>query len=800
MSLRSLVEQFLGIRPPDPGQGLDWSLSTNFPLPVWTLVVAVIGVAIIVARVYQQDAAGLSRMARGLLVSLRLLAWACLLFFLSEALLAVERTGLPHLVVMVDTSGSMATDDGDAGRPTSRLDQVRELLRANDRDFLQRLLARHKLRLYAVDSEERALGPAEIVDQAGIQAALKELDAKPPIAEQSRLGDGLRRMLANLRGSPPASVVYFTDGVVTDGEKLSAAARFARQKSVAVYPVAVGRQTPARDVELHDMLVDEVAFVDDPVSIAFKLTAQGLDGQSTRVRVRLLPPGDSRSNDAGTPRPDPIVDEVRSLPSSGKTQRAEIVFTPRDVGDFELELEAEPLPNETNPRNNIEKRRLSVRKEKTRVLLVDRLPRWEFRELKTLLEREKTVDLKVLLQEADPEFSREDRTALPEFPVRREALFEYDVLILGDINPAFLNSAVWDNLREFVREKGGGLVLIAGREFTPWAWRNSPLEPLFPVDLSTTERPAPFIDGSVADLYRPDPTVEGLRTVPFLRLADGELANRQTWDKLPGWYGLAASPDVKKGAQVLLSHSLRTGTTGKLPVVVMQRFGAGKCVYHASDETWRWRFRTGDLYYGRYWVQLIRYLSRSKLLGRDRAAEIVADRQTYRAGDPAMLRVRYLDDRAIPADPGGTRIMLERTGSATGQERRELTLGRLPDTPTVFETQIAALAEGSYHAWISSPSLGDTPPSLDFRVESPARESRVLQADYPELTQLARLTGGKLYPFDKATDLPRELPPGKAVPLETEEPIRLWNHWLGLSLMVTCLSLEWLLRKRWQLA
>ena len=105
-----------------------------------------------------------------------------------------------------------------------------------------------------------------------------------------------------------------------------------------------------------------------------------------------------------------------------------------------------------------------------------------------------------------------------------------------------------------------------------------------------------------------------------------------------------------------------------------------------------------------------------------------------------------------------------------------------------------------YHAWISSPSLGDTPPSLDFRVESPARESRVLQADYPELTQLARLTGGKLYPFDKATDLPRELPPGKAVPLETEEPIRLWNHWLGLSLMVTCLSLEWLLRKRWQLA
>lgn len=799
MSFRSLIEQFLGIRPPDPGQGLDWSFSTNFPRPLWLLVLAVLAVAVFVMQVYRRDAAALSRPARALLIALRWIVWACFLFFLSEAMLAVERTGLPHVVVMVDTSGSMATDDGDAGRPTTRLNLVRELLRSDDNDFLRRLLNRHKLRLYSVDAEEQALGPAEIIDTTGIDAALADLDQKQATGEQSRLGDGLRRMLANLRGSPPASVIYFTDGVVTDGEKLSAVARFARQKSVAVYPVAVGRQTPARDVELHDSLVDEVAFVDDPVSVAFKLTAQGLDGQSTQVRVRLLPAPAGKAGDSATP-PQPIVEETRSLPSSGKTQRGEILFTPREVGDFELELEAVPLPNETNPRNNIEKRRLSVRKEKTRVLLVDRLPRWEFRELKALLEREKTVDLKVVLQEADPEFAREDRTALPEFPVRREALFEYDVLILGDINPAYFNSVVWDNLREFVRDKGGGLVLIAGREFTPWAWRNSPIEPLFPVDLATTERPAPASASSAADMYRPDPTAEGLRSVPFLRLADTDLANRQVWDKLPGWYGIAVSPDVKKGAQVLLSHSLRTGTTGKLPVITMQRFGAGKCVYHASDETWRWRFRTGDLYYGRYWVQLIRYLSRSKLLGRDRAAEIVADRQTYRSGDPATLRVRYLDDRAIPTEPNGTRILLERVGLATGQERRELTLARLPDTPMVFETQIAALAEGSYHAWISSPSLGETPPSLDFRVESPAREARVLQADYPELSQLARMTGGQLYPLNKAASLPRELPPGKAVPLETEEPIRLWNHWIIFSLLVTALSLEWLLRKRWQLA
>ena len=819
MSFRPLIERLLGVRPPEAGQGLDWSISQSFPLPAWGLALLVVGLVAFVWLVYRTEAPRVAPLGRGLLAGLRLLAWACLLFFLSEAILSIERTGLPHVAILVDTSGSMATRDGlsaagagSSGKAAaSRLELVRNLLTENNAAFPAALLTRHKLRLFTVGAEERALGPDEIIDRSGLDDTLTALSKIEPAGDQSRLGDALRQTLAALRGSPPAALIYFTDGVVTDGEKLSAAARFARQNSVVVYPVAVGDRQPARDIELHDTLVDEVAFVDDPVTVLFKLSAEGIENQSTQVRIRLLR-SESTASEAnpdgspGTPSPTapaapsasqsgdeaPLVEQMLELPAAGKTRKYELVFTPKDVGEFDLVIDAVPVPGETNPANNLERRRLAVRKERTRVLLVDRQPRWEFRELKALLEREKTVDLKVVLQEADPEFAKEDRVALPEFPVRKEALFEYDVLILGDINPAFLNSSIWDNLREFVRDKGGGLVFIAGREQTPWSWRNTPLEPLLPIDLATT------VPGSKApgiEPYRPEPTSEGLRGVPFFRLAEGDLANRKVWDSLPGWYGLVESPDVKKGAQVLMSHPRRMGAAGKLPVIAMQRFGAGKCVYHASDETWRWRFRTGDLYYGRYWVQLIRYLSRSKLLGRDRAAELIADRQSYRVGEPVLLRVRYLDDRAIPADSQGTVVTLDRAG----HDRRELILSALADTPTVFETQIPALPEGTYQAWISSPSLGARPPTVGFRVESTAREARVLQADYPELSQLAKLTGGKLYSLADAAKLPSELPPGTAVPLETDEPIRLWNHWLGLTLFMTFLSLEWLLRKRWQL-
>ena len=53
--------------------------------------------------------------------------------------------------------------------------------------------------------------------------------------------------------------------------------------------------------------------------------------------------------------------------------------------------------------------------------------------------------------------------------------------------------------------------------------------------------------------------------------------------------------------------------------------------------------------------------------------------------------------------------------------------------------------------------------------------------------------------FDFNNALDAEIPRGLPVPLETGEPIRLWNHWLALCLFAVLLSAEWILRKRWRL-
>src|SRR5262249_60558244 len=122
------------------------------------------------------------------------------------------------------------------------------------------------------------------------------------------------------------------------------------------------------------------------------------------------------------------------------------------------------------------------------VLYVERSPRYDYPFIKTLLEREskrtkgnKTIDLKVLLPDAAPDYAAEDRSALAEFPIKTE-LNQFDLVILGDVDPKHpkLGDKNLLQLAEFVREKGGGLLMIAGERSAPYLYKNSALADVLP--------------------------------------------------------------------------------------------------------------------------------------------------------------------------------------------------------------------------------------------------------------------------------------------------------------------------------
>ena len=786
-ALPTWLEQWLGLPTAGPGQGTAWSLESSWGWAPWmTLLFALFAIAW-VSWFYASEGPSAGRASRVALATIRLLLVLLVGLMLAELMISLRRTGLPTVVVLVDDSLSMGIEDryddkrmraelqnrlSKLGLETlSRFNLAKSVLLDPRANLLKEIEKHYQLELYLIGSAVRA--------QRGDVSELGEGLAKAePVGESSWLGTGVRDVLSELRGTSPAAMIILTDGITTDGESLGAAARFARRKGVPIFAVGLGSEEQVRDVELRDLLVDEVVFVDDVVSFEATVAAPGYAGKTIEVVLK----------EQGKPA---VLSRAKlKVKEDGEPQKVNLQYRPTEIGEFEFVVEVEPLADEAQKDNNSEGRLVSVRKEEIRVLYVQAYPNYEFRYLKNMLERDNTIRLHTLLQDADLEFSEQDASAIRTFPVKREDLFEYDVLMLGDVNPQFLSANSMQNIADFVQEKGGGAALIAGPRYMPTAFRDTPIAPLIPLELASVEEPPP--GQPITEGFVMQPTGLGLAS-SHMQLGDSIAETEQIWQNLPPLYWMLESAELKPAARVLAEHPTRLAPDGRnLPLVCLQYVGAGKVLWHSTDETWRWRYRVGDVLFARYWVQAIRFLSRSKLLGKDRAALLTVDRREYRRGEHVQLRARFIDERQAPADDQGVTVVVERAG----HKNRRVTLSRNPGNRGVFEGTLENALDGKYHAWIATPTLEGQAPSADFLVTAPPGEFQRVQLDSAALREATEETRGKYYTIATAGKLARDLPSGRQVPIEALPPEVLWNKWWVLLTFLCLLTTEWVLRKR----
>src|SRR5262249_14205021 len=144
----------------------------------------------------------------------------------------------------------------------------------------------------------------------------------------------------------------------------------------------------------------------------------------------------------------------------GKSVKVRLVHQPKEPGEKVYVLDTPVREDEARADNNALERRVFVHEAKLiKVLYVEGYPRYDYRFIKTRLDREsarikgnKTIDLKVLLLDADPDYAIQDRSALADFPTRQE-LNQFDVVILGDVEPKKQLNERLKDLTEFVRER-----------------------------------------------------------------------------------------------------------------------------------------------------------------------------------------------------------------------------------------------------------------------------------------------------------------------------------------------------------
>ena len=791
-SVPSWIEQLLGIKT-GLGEGTVWSLEHSWHWAPWVTLLFAVFAVVFVVGIYLRENRESPAPLRMVLAAIRLALVLIVLFMLAQYALSFQRTGLPYLVVLVDDSLSMTTIDryeeevgarlaerieGAGYEQLSRWNLVRTLLVEREGALPDALRRDYRLRLYFVTGARPVRGE-------GLDELIEEFRSLEPSGESTRLGTAVRAVLDDLRGTAPAAVVILSDGINTDGPDLSDAATYARSKGVPLFTVGLGDERPVRDLELADLLVDDVVFVGDVVNFEFQLSGTGFAGREVEIVLR------------DRDKPGVLASIRATVGSDARPQRLRLPYRPNEVGKFRYVVEVTALEGEREVDNNRQERTVTVSDQRIRVLLVWGYPSYEYRYLANMLQRDASIELNTVLQSADPEHAEQSAAALRGFPVRRDELFEYNVIVLGDVDPAELSASMMQNLVDFVYNQespgapggGGALVCIAGPEYMPSAYRDTPLEPLLPVELGSLGVAEPEAEAAEGFVLRP--TELGLESSQ-MQLGDTRKETEEIWEKLPPVYWYVSTPQVKPGALVLAEHPDDTDREGaRPPLISMQYVGAGKVLFHATDETWRWRWRVGDVFFARYWVQTIRFLSRVKLAEGDSSAVLTSDRREYQRGESVHLRVKFGDERLAPAADDGVTVRVEHQGHKT----RQIKLRRSAVARGVFQGRLTKPAAGSYHAWVAIPMLEGQTPSVDFQVVAPPGEFKRVEMDAAEMKRAAHRTRGRFYTFFEADQLSDDLPAGRQVPIESLPPEPLWNTWPVLLLFLLLLATEWVLRK-----
>lgn len=708
----------------------------------------------------------------------------------------------------------------------------------------------------AVAAGGAAQGPPvdAIVEVAKAIRAMKE----PSGGERTDLAGALRSVAREYLGRDDrrlAGVLVFSDGRDTSGgpppaESLVTLGKSATELSTTA--IALGDPSLAHNLRVDRIRAKDVILVEDEPSFQAELRHTGfagVRGVEVRLEIRqirdandaaLASPRDFTAPDKGWIEPGKGAALVTLGPDDVATAVPPLRATFREAGTYDVAVVARlPAPfasQDAFAEDNTKHVTIRVKDTKIRVLLADDVLRNDSWFLKNILIRTtnhrgdpRRVQSQVWIQQFDREVPQPHGPGVPAlraFPSTRQEIFSYDVIILGDIDWRRLASdeqksrAILQLMKEFAAE-GGGIAFVAGTERSPDQYLDTPLQDLLPVDVSFKDRDRgagdPFGSSSPSIPFRVVPTEIGA-VHPILSLSHEAVDPVALWARAEGWewYWLYRTRGgVKLGAQALARVGV--GVLGEKerghflddrgdPYVIFATvgYGKGRTFFSALDDVYKIRRENGDVYYGAFWDQTIRWLATYRLLGGNRRFKIDTDKDTYFVGETALVKISALDadykpltDRELSGfgveDPGGKALTLLPSDAPRRDE--EAGLG-------VYRTSVRLPKSGAYRFTLAPP--GPTSEGVaDKRVEVlfATEEARDRSPDHGTLESLVRATNarGKAPPLKRLDELDSLAKSLESKTIERildrrEEPV--WDSAWVLWLVAALLTCEWVVRKR----
>ena len=776
----------------------------SFGVPLPGLLIAVLLVALAVATIwaYRSTQGRIRRGFRGFLIFLRTVALCLLAFCLLKPFLTIYQSNPDdsYLLVMVDRSKSMQITDAVDSVP--RLRRVNDLLFAENEGLLEKLNTKFKVRLFAFDTTAKRISDEALTSAEG---------------ESTDIPQALNEALDDLQGIPLSGAVLLTDGVDRSGTDIAKFAMQIRERKLPVHTVGVGSEEGNPDLEIVKLDVPRTAEEDFPVEIWATVRRKGFNGKKVSLqltsnrRILKTEPVDMDEGSSWIPQigaTDPTADV--------KTKRVLLKFTPRQAGTQKFEVHAALEETEAVPQNNTKTFLLKVAPTKrVKILFVDGKPRTEFGFIKRTLKKDPNIQLTDRILTSFSNAGRHylgTRTATSHdfdfYPDDKETLFDFDAIILGNVDASQFTAAQLENTLEFVRTRGGGLLMLGGssslgnHELTG-SYINTSIAQCLPVEIELGAAPGPptprrrtrLTTGSRSPAgskaYKLQLTSEG-KSENLMALANTPTENMKRWTDLKPLVGYSKVKRAKAGALVLAEHPTDRNEFGNRILIATHNYNAGRVMVFTPHTSWRWQMLKDspeDDSHERFWRQTARWLTTAP----KEHIKLDIAKTAYTLKEPVVIEVTATDQQFQLTNNAKIRaIVIDEAG-----KRKELKLEQVLGEDGLYTARFIPNQYGEYTVTatgtLAGESLGEQ--QTLFEVKASYAEFSNAELNVPLLKTLAEISGGKYYAMEEAAQLVNQIPLVESATSKITD-VDIWDIPLIFGAVIALLGFEWFLRKR----
>ncbi|MEI8133700.1 MAG: CARDB domain-containing protein [bacterium] len=721
---------------------------------------------------YRRTVPKTSPSRRRLLITLRSLALALLLFVLFEPILTFTKTNelTPRIALVLDNSKSMRLPQ--SGSDTSDTHTRRAMMVANiPKVFGSNTLSdATKVRAFAFDERMSALGGT----------SLQIFDTLKATASVTDISSIFSALSEQQKSENYGAIVLYTDGAYTAGANPIYAAE---KLGIPVYAVGLGDSSEVRDIALAELFTNDVASVNVGQPVDVTIHAVG-SKSGDRVTVTLM------ADDL------PIGEQSLSMTEGRGDYTTTFSFLPKTEGIVKLTAKVIPTDASTdaNSKNNVKISYVRVLKNKFKIILFAGAPSPDVSFISDYFSSHKEIEYLEFIQKQGEEFYHGAPTA--------EKVKDADLIILSGFPIASSSNESIALIRKLIVEQSKSLLFIPSRmlDFD----KLKPLAEALPFSLNGMK-------SSTNELKVFTSLSSNKGENPIFR-ASREQTSQTKWENLAPLIKTETHYTANPESEVLAEATVQGIKLGE-PLVISRTVGKSRQIAFTAYGLWQWKLTS----FGREkaFASLSRkhdstaasesaldiFLANSTrwLVTRDdqKRVMIAPTRKIYDAGEPIEFSGQIYDESYVPID--GAMVTVSVTGKNLAAPL-PLTLTSISNGR--YSARLPqGLAAGDYfykgEARLGTKELGTDAGRFNVGEYSPEFAEPRMRSDI--LREMAARTNGKFYVPENTATVLKDIesnPNFRAKKIDEKTDFEGRNMWPLLLVAVALFSTEWFIRKR----